>query len=441
MYYCFFSNPIIHPKQIQLLVIQVVVFLVVAVDTAFDTNYTIACAAIPLFVKLGLMQIDDTQNIFPFRTARLADRDGDLSKRWYINYYVWDVQKNALTRRQDYTINNYKTKNERYAVAKLMIKQINDLLAKGFHIDRTKSKQNPENLTQLSLGKAVELALDIKKTKIAHSSYLSYSSQLTTFINYIEETGQDILPVTQFKKVNAIRYLDYLLTSTNLAPVTVNKARDFLKAIFTMLTEREIIPVNPWFGIKKEKEIQSKQNIAFSETDIKRVLTKLKNTDTELLAFVKIIFYTFMRPNEIRQLKVKHIFLNENKINLPAEISKNRTRGFVDIPKQLISTIKIVIRNKENNEFLFQSVNGKPYGKNAMTSRHREILVNLNLNEHTLYSWKHTGVVQAYNNGVSMKSIQLQCRHHSIAQTDEYLKSLGFIPNTQVLHGMPNLPI
>lgn len=51
----------------------------------------------------------------------------------------------------------------------------------------------------------------------------------------------------------------------------------------------------------------------------------------------------------------------------------------------------------------------------------------------TLYSWKHTGVVNAYHAGIDIKSIQMQCRHHSIQQTDTYLKSLGFTDNEEIL--------
>jgi hypothetical protein len=34
------------------------------------------------------------ENIYPFKTAKLNDCEGDLSGRWYIEFYVWNVQKN-----------------------------------------------------------------------------------------------------------------------------------------------------------------------------------------------------------------------------------------------------------------------------------------------------------------------------------------------------------
>lgn len=426
----------------QLIVIQLVAFLILGIDTAFDTvnAVSIDLLSIPLLFNIELKELGDNENMHPFRAARLSDRNGDLKKRWYINYYVWDVQKNALVRKQYYEINNYKTVPERYAAAKIAVRKINELLQKGFHIDKTKLTEQKE-LKTLSISKAVNLGLELKKSKVAHSSYLSISSPVNKFIEYLEDTGYDLMLATNWKRINSIKYLDYLLTVQKISPTTVNKYRDYLKSIFTLLEEREIVDSNPWKGIKKEKVVKTKANMAFTSEQIKLIIQTLKKTDTELLAFIQIMFYTFMRPNEIRQTKVKNVLIEERKIIVSADISKNRIRSFIDIPEQLIRTLIPLLKNKSPNDFIFQSFEGRAYGKNTMSMRHREILKNLSLdNDHTLYSWKHTGVVQAYKNGVNIKSIQLQCRHYSIAQTDEYLKSLGIFENKEIKFGMPNLP-
>lgn len=60
----------------------------------------------------------------PFRAARLSDRNGNLNKRWFINYYEWDAKKNALVRKLYYEINNYKTAPERYASAKIAVRNL-----------------------------------------------------------------------------------------------------------------------------------------------------------------------------------------------------------------------------------------------------------------------------------------------------------------------------
>ena len=58
-----------------------------------------------------------------------------------------------------------------------------------------------------------------------------------------------------------------------------------------------------------------------------------------------------------------------------------------------------------------------------MTRTHKTFLKRLGFDDqHTLYSWKHTGVVQAYLAGVDIKSIQRQCRHSSIEMTRRYAR-------------------
>ena len=74
-----------------------------------------------------------------------------------------------------------------------------------------------------------------------------------------------------------------------------------------------------------------------------------------------------------------------------------------------------------------------------MTERFRKLIKELNLgSDYTLYSWKHSGVVAAYNAGIDIKTIQNQCRHHSLEQTDIYLKSLG-LGVSQAINQIPKL--
>lgn len=66
-----------------------------------------------------------------------------------------------------------------------------------------------------------------------------------------------------------------------------------------------------------------------------------------------------------------------------------------------------------------------------MTERFRKLIKSLKLGtDYTLYSWKHSGV--------DIKSIQNQCRHHSLEQTDIYLKSLG-LGVSQAINQIPDL--
>ncbi|MDW3649885.1 MAG: hypothetical protein R8P61_22625 [Bacteroidia bacterium] len=62
-----------------------------------------------------------------------------------------------------------------------------------------------------------------------------------------------------------------------------------------------------------------------------------------------------------------------------------------------------------------------------MNRRHQEILKNLRFDtkRHKLYSWKHTGAVSAVKAGVPIKMLQIQLRHHSLDQVNQYLRKMG----------------
>ena len=47
-----------------------------------------------------------------------------------------------------------------------------------------------------------------------------------------------------------------------------------------------------------------------------------------------------------------------------------------------------------------------------------------------MYSWKHTGNVTSYKNGIDIYSIMKQNGHTSIDTTMKYLKTLGLIIDT-----------
>ena len=114
-----------------------------------------------------------------------------------------------------------------------------------------------------------------------------------------------------------------------------------------------------------------------------------------------------------------------------AKISKNKKDDYLYITDQLLDCIlSMSLENLSKNDYLFRSKDNQQIGVNVMYERFRKVLKKFRIiGGHTLYSWKHTGVVAAYNLGVDLKAIQLQCRHHSIEMTDNYLKSLGFGEN------------
>jgi len=75
-------------------------------------------------VPIGCQLIIESQGLvmsasqakYPYKEAVLADRKGDISKPWYVNYYVWSEIEGKLVRKRSKL--SHPSKKERYEQAK-----------------------------------------------------------------------------------------------------------------------------------------------------------------------------------------------------------------------------------------------------------------------------------------------------------------------------------
>ena len=78
----------------------------------------------------------------PEYEPRLFDADGDLSKRWYIDYRIWDTDKQAFVRKQYTGMNKYTTQRDRRRVCKQKLAEIRQLLDEGYTAGKTPAVVN-----------------------------------------------------------------------------------------------------------------------------------------------------------------------------------------------------------------------------------------------------------------------------------------------------------
>ena len=426
------SNPIFHPKLIQVSHYQrygELSFYPAPKNGAF-------CA------KFDLKKILPFEDMYPFKKAKLNDCGGDLNGRWYIEFYGWDVQKKKLLRKRFYEVNNFASEQDRRLYANRIIQQLNALLKEGYHFDLNKVPPDAESEQTLSytLRDAISHALEIKKPSVRKASYPSYKSTVQLFLKWVDNYHLSGLDVTNFDKLRAVYFDDYLLVECGYTAKTVNGHIAYMKSLFQVLVEREIILNNPFKNIKKHKESQSSKNLAFNVDQITRIKKIIEEKDPQLWLFIQFIYYCFLRPNEIRQLEHRYVHLDDKKIFIPSQISKNGKDGYVSIPDNFYNLLLESEYFNRKQQYIFQARRqGEPISKNVMCRRFHELIKDLKLGEdYTLYSWKHSGVVAAYNAGVDIKTIQSQCRHQSLEQTDIYLKSLG-LGVSQAMNKIPQL--
>ena len=378
-------------------------------------------------------------DLYPYKKAVLKDRLGDLSKRWYIEYSAFDVQANKLLKKYEYEVNKFETDKERRLFAAMRCQQLNDLLAKGYHFDSSK-EEVPGKFPKVA--DAYQKALDIKSIELSLATINSYNSSLSRFREWIENSKYSRLNINQLDEKHCYEFIDTLAVA-GLNPRTINSGYiDYLKAFHnTYMKRNKEVKKNPWIGITKKKEVGTTRNIAFNRMEVEQLKSLISTVDSELWVFIQFMYYLFMRPNEIRQLQVYNIQISRGLVFIDALKAKNKKDAYVTIPPVFLPTLKEVIKGKRSMEFIFTGNQaGKPISKNIMYERHKIYLERLDIRSgHSLYPWKHTGVIMAYTAGVDIKSLQRQLRHHSLEETDTYLRNLGLVQNTDILNKFPQI--
>jgi integrase len=382
----------------------------------------------------------------PYKLAKFVDSATDRS---YIVFYAWDVNQEKLVRKRDYDCNKIANKGEQKRFIEKRISEINKLLVNGYHIDKKKSEQvrtvKVSNFRKdYNIDEALRTALLFVKGSKRKDTYSSYSSVKKLFLDFCKLQGWDKWPAKTFEKKDIIGFLDFSQGKENgIGNVTRNKYLGFLRAMFGMLVERNILDKNPAAGIKKEPEDLGK-NIAYSLVQASALKAEMIGSNERLWYFVQFIYYGFIRPGELARLKVSMIDLKQKQIVLPANITKNRKVRYVRLSPGFIKVVlalNLDSYKKDHFVFGYNLTTGiNPLQKNFATAAHKRLIDKLDFGcDYTLYSWKHTGVIEHFKAGINIKSLQQQLGHSSLSQTDVYLKSLGLIGEASIFDKSPEI--
>ena len=63
-------------------------------------------------------------------------------------------------------------------------------------------------------------------------------------------------------------------------------------------------------------------------------------------------YYCAIRPNELRQLRLRDIDLEQQIVRIPAPVAKNRTTEYVNIPAQMVKLLRAIGIEGMNRDWL-----------------------------------------------------------------------------------------
>lgn len=352
-------------------------------------------------------------------------------KGWYIEFY----QTNPITEekerfRKRYRLNSIRSERQRERKASELIAEINQKLKHGWPYLNIPTKD-------ISVIEGLELALNVKLKSDRYKTRSTFRSISNIFKLFLEESGLKPIPLAKFDKEKALRFLDWVDEHRKVAASTYNNYIQILRSMFTELCERKYINENPFSNIRAKKVV-GKTRRPLSAYEVKVIIKKVSDEDPQLLLAIMLIFYTFIRPVELRRLRVQHLNLAQSVIEMPGSITKNKDASKVTIPDVFLDhLISCGISQRPKNHFIFgpgMSPGAKPCGHHTIRRRFMKIVKRLHkegtlpqIDGIQLYSWKDTGAIDLMNSGIPIMEIMRQARHKDLGTTQRYLNELKHI--------------
>lgn len=348
------------------------------------------------------------------------------SKRPFVVWYIFDESQQRFVRQ--------KKESKDLEKANKIIDEITALLKKGYvvNLDEKKKGKKPE---KFSIEKAINFFLEIKKSELKHKSFHSYNSHLQLFLGYCQKNKHNFLEDINAQTLN--NYFRAGMSEGNTARTRNNK-RIFLRTFFNFWVAEGKISKNPTSETKKIKQ-EKTQNKSFSKEQISVFWEAWKREKQELYFVSRWLFYAFIRPAELGNLRICDIDLRTNKITIPQKVGKTGL-GYILITPPILELIQEQELDKRNaHEYVF-SVH-KPTKEGRWSKMFLQERKKYGLTEdYNLYCWKHTGVKEHFLAGNTLDFIQKQCRHSEIATTLHYLQiGLGLEINPNYEYKQPKI--
>lgn len=367
-----------------------------------------------------------------YKLAKLNDADNKLSGKWYVYYSFRHPESGQFTRFKLIISSSLKTKTARHERASIVIRTINQQLIQGW------SPYVEENSQLMCIYDATQLYLTVKKSQLRPRSYYTYVYHMNRFLEYCTIKKIHNHPISMFDKKQAQIFLDWSVVKHKLNNRSYNNYVQTMRTLFNFLFERDIIITNPFTKIKK-LQCQEASIIALTMPELKFVADTMPVYNARLWLAAQLVFYCFIRPQELVRMQYKHINIKDRFILMEPKMTKNKKQSIINIPDEFLKELEKLRWNYNAEWFLF-SRKMEPGLKQSSVKLIYDTwhkYADLFKIKHTLYQLKHTGTGMAFDAGVNPRDIQLQSRHHSLDQTMQYVARFRNTPSQNLNNRFP----
>lgn len=340
-------------------------------------------------------------------------------KSVYVDFYAYDPVKGEM-RRKKIHLDKYKSKKLQKQHAQEIIQAITMKLRSGWNPWCT-----PEvSRGFINFGEVIERYLEyITKTGRAKTIY-NYSSKAKILLEYNRSRYRPIVYAYEYDSVFINDFLDWIYLDRDTGPRTRNNYRGWCFSFGEFMVQRKYIETNPAEGIKKIQEEEKLRQPLTAQ--MMRIMERhLRGSDPHFLLATLMEYYTFIRPTELSNLRIRDIEIKEQRVFVSSEFSKNKRDAYVGLNETLIRLmIDLSLFSHPGDHYIFGR-KFRPSSEKAGADQFNKRWVKMRKElkwgrEYQFYSLKDTGI-RDLANAEGIVIARDQARHTDISTTNKYL--------------------
>jgi len=369
----------------------------------------------------------------------------DPKQQWYISFWCQDPEnpsKLLRIRKMD-DINKFKGYQNRVQRSKFWLGYYSEKLILGWNPlikviqDTTLIKKST-----FTLEYSIKLYLQEKEYSVGIKTNNKYKYFLRGFLNWMKDKNLRILPLDAIEIRHVLDYRNHQLETKKWGNKNCNTFITSCSTFFRYMVDNYeyVIIKNPVKGIKK-LNFSVKGNKAFSDAQIRELKKVMMRVNPYLYFYCQTVYNTCTRPQaEARLLKCGDFDFNRKVLCVSSEICKSNVTQYVPLSDTFICLLKEQgVDTSPPDYFVFTQFKEpgiKPLHQETLQSWFNIVKNELNMGrEYTLYSWKHTRNIHAWQDTKDVMFIKTLNRHTILETTMIYLRDLGcFVDNNELVN-------
>lgn len=252
----------------------------------------------------------------------------------------------------------------------------------------------------------------------------AYMRDLDKFLRFIEEEGKDVMTV----ELDDLHRFSSLMHEIGIMPTSLSRILSGVRSFYHFLVLSDVLEVNPTELLEFPKKPRHLPDVlSVEEIDaIKSVIDLSQQEGQRNKAIIETLFSCGLRVSELINLKLSHLYLEDQYIQVEGKGSKQR---LVPISEKAIAELRLYFMDRnlldiapEYQDYVFVSFRRKkPLTRVMVFLMIRDLVekagVKKTVSPHT---FRHSFATCLLEGGANLRAIQAMLGHESIATTQIY---------------------